>query len=113
MTLANHVRPEFPLLAREYEGKPLVFLDSASTTPKPRPVIAAVMDYYENRTANVHRGVHLLGEEATDAYEAARIEVASLVGGRPSDTILFRGTTDATNLGAHGMHELQPPEGFT
>jgi cysteine desulfurase/selenocysteine lyase len=62
------VRGEFPLLARTYEGRPLVFLDSASTTPKPRVVIDAVRRYYEETTANVHRGVHLLGEEATEAY---------------------------------------------
>ncbi len=110
MTLADHVRPEFPLLKREYDGKPLVFLDSASTTPKPRPVIDAVMDYYENRTANVHRGVHLLGEEATDAYEAARIEIASLIGGRPSETIFVRGTTEAINLVAHGMRLKEDDE---
>jgi cysteine desulfurase/selenocysteine lyase len=94
---------DFPLLARTYDGRPLVFLDSASTTPKPRVVIDAVRDYYENHTANVHRGVHILGEEATDAYEAARIEVASLIGGKPPDVVFVRGTTEAINLVAHGM----------
>jgi len=97
------VRAEFPLLARTYEGRPLVFLDSASTTPKPRVVIDAVRRYYEEATANVHRGVHLLGEEATEAYEAARLEVASLIGGSPSDVVFVRGTTEAINLVAHGL----------
>jgi cysteine desulfurase/selenocysteine lyase len=103
VNLAQRVRAEFPLLSRQYDGRPLVFLDSASTTPKPRAVIDAVVDYYENRTANVHRGVHLLGEEATDAYEAARIEVASLVNGRPPEIVFVRGTTEAINLVAHGL----------
>ena len=97
------VRAEFPLLARTYEGRPLVFLDSAATTPKPRVVIDAVRRYYEEATANVHRGVHLLGEEATEAYEAARLEVASLIGGSPSDVVFVRGTTEAINLVAHGL----------
>ena len=77
------VRPEFPMLARELDGQPLVFLDSASTTPKPRAVIDAVVDYYERCTANVHRGVHALGEEATRLYDAARLEVAGLIGAAP------------------------------
>ncbi len=110
MTLAGQVRKDFPLLAREYEGRPLVFLDSASTTPKPRVVIDAVRDYYEHKTANVHRGVHLLGEEATDAYEAARIEVASLVGGRPPEIVFVRGTTEAINLVAHGLRLKEDDE---
>jgi len=97
------VRAEFPLLARTYEGRPLVFLDSASTTPKPRVVIDAVRRYYEETTANVHRGVHLLGEEATEAYEAARLEAASLIGASPSDVVFVRGTTEAINLVAHGL----------
>ena len=97
------VRGEFPLLARTYEGRPLVFLDSASTTPKPRVVIDAVRRYYEETTANVHRGVHLLGEEATEAYEAARLEAASLIGASPGDVVFVRGTTEAINLVAHGL----------
>lgn len=102
-SLASRIRADFPLLERTYEGRPLVFLDSASTTPKPRVVIDAVKDHYENHTANVHRGVHILGEEATDAYEAARIEIASLIGGKPSEVVFVRGTTEAINLVAHGL----------
>lgn len=101
--LAERVRGEFPLLSREINGQPLVFLDSASTTPKPRVVIDAVVDYYTRITANVHRGVHALGEEATERYEAARLEAASLIGGKPSEVVMLRGTTEAINLVAHGM----------
>ena len=61
--LANKIRPEFPLLTRELGGHRVVFLDNASTTPKPRAVIDSVVGYYEGATANVHRGVHSLGEE--------------------------------------------------
>ncbi len=103
MSLDERVRGEFPLLSRTLNGERLVFLDSASTTPKPRVVIDAVRDYYERTTANVHRGVHALGEEATDLYEAARLEVASLINASPSEIVFVRGTTEAINLVAHGM----------
>ncbi len=101
--LPRRLRPEFPLLARRINDRPLVFLDAASTTPKPRAVIDAVLDYYENTTANVHRGVHALGEQATELYEAARLEVGSLVGASPSEIVFVRGTTEAINLVAHGL----------
>jgi cysteine desulfurase/selenocysteine lyase len=101
--LANRLRPEFPMLTRELEGQPLAFLDSASTTPKPRPVIQAVVDYYERCTANVHRGVHALGQEATQLYDAARLEVAGLVGAAPDEIVFVRGTTEAINLLAHAL----------
>ncbi len=103
MSVDDRVRGEFPLLSRMLNGERLVFLDSASTTPKPRVVIDAVRDYYERVTANVHRGVHALGEEATDLYEAARLEVASLINASPSEIVFVRGTTEAINLVAHGM----------
>src|SRR5579863_10308452 len=76
--LASSLRPQFPMLARKLEGHPLVYLDSASTTPKPRAVIDAVLDCYERCTANVHRGVHALGQEATQLFDAARLEAAAL-----------------------------------
>src|SRR5580704_2116741 len=101
--MAARVRSEFPLLTRRIGDQPLVFLDSASTTPKPRPVIDAVTDYYENCTANVHRGVHALGEEATRLYDAARLEVAGLVGAAPDEIIFTRGTTEAINMVAVGL----------
>jgi cysteine desulfurase/selenocysteine lyase len=100
---AGHLRPEFPMLSRVLEGQPLVFLDSASTTPKPRAVIDAVVDYYERCTANVHRGVHALGQEATQLYDAARLEAAGLIGARPDEIVFVRGTTEAINLLAHAL----------
>ena len=101
--LARRVRPEFPLLVQKMGDLPLIFLDAASTTPKPRAVIDAVRSYYETSTANVHRGVHPLGEIATQKYEAARLEVASLVGASPSEIVFTRGTTEAINLLAQGL----------
>jgi len=101
--LANRVRGEFPLLSRELDGHPLVYLDSASTTPKPRAVIDAVVDCYERRTANVHRSVHALGTEATQLYDAARLEAASLVGAAPDEIVFVRGTTEAINLLRHSL----------
>jgi cysteine desulfurase/selenocysteine lyase len=107
--IAEKVRPDIPLLRRELAGRPLVFLDNASTTPKPRSVIDAVVGYYEGATANVHRGVHALGEEATRLFDDARREVASLVGSVPSEIVLVRGTTEAINFVANGL-ELGPED---
>jgi cysteine desulfurase/selenocysteine lyase len=101
--LAERVRSEFPMLARELECQPLAFLDSASTTPKPRAVIDAVVGYYERCTANVHRGVHALGQEATQLFEAARLEIAGLLGAGPDECVFVRGTTEAINLLAWAM----------
>jgi cysteine desulfurase/selenocysteine lyase len=107
--LARRVRLDFPMLTRSLDGRPLVFLDSASTTPKPRVVIDAVVDYYERCTANVHRGVHILGHEATQLYDAARLEAAGLIGAGPDEIVLLRGTTEAINFVAHGL-ELGPAD---
>ena len=102
-SLAAQLRPEFPMLSRTIEGHPLAFLDSASTTPKPRAVIDAVVRYYEHHTANVHRGVHQLGQEATTLYDAARLEAASLIGASPDEIVFVRGTTEAINLLRHSL----------
>jgi cysteine desulfurase/selenocysteine lyase len=101
--LANRLRPEFPMLARAIDGQPLAFLDSASTTPKPRAVIDAVLYYYEQCTANVHRGVHVLGQEATQLYDSARLEAAGLIGAAPDEIVFVRGTTEAINLVGHSL----------
>jgi cysteine desulfurase/selenocysteine lyase len=101
--LANRVRPEFPLLNRMLDGNPLVYLDTASTTPKPRAVIDAVIHYYEQCTANVHRGLYTLGEEATRLYDEARLEIAALLGAGPDELVFVRGTTEAINLVASSM----------
>lgn len=106
---AGRVRKDFPLLQRELSGRPLIFLDNASTTPKPRSVIDAVVRYYETSTANVHRGVHSLGEEATRLFDEARREVATLINAAPSEIVLVRGTTEAINFVANGL-ELGPED---
>ncbi len=109
-TLAERLRKDFPMLAREIDGQPLVFMDSASTTPKPQVVIDAVMSYYLRCTANVHRGVHTLGQEATQLFDAARLEIAGLIGAGPDEIVLVRGTTEAINLVAHAMELTRDDE---
>lgn len=92
-------RADFPILARSANGHPLVYLDSAATSQKPRAVLDAEDRYYAATNANVHRGVYALSIEATDAYEAARAKVASFVGANdPSEIVFLRGTTEALNL---------------
>src|SRR6185369_11910160 len=97
------VRADFPLLAREVNGKPLIYLDSANTSQKPRSVIDAVDDFYRAHNANVSRAVHTLGSEATDAYEGARKKVASFLNIRADDLVLTSGTTQAINLVAYSF----------
>jgi cysteine desulfurase/selenocysteine lyase len=95
----ERVRKDFPILHQEIYGKPLVYLDSAATGQKPRSVIDAVARYYEQDNSNVHRGVHLLSERATAAYEAAREKVQRFVNAAHAHEIVFvRGTTEAINL---------------
>jgi cysteine desulfurase/selenocysteine lyase len=96
-------REDFPLLAQTLDGRPITYLDSASTTPKPRVVIDAVVDYYQRYGANVHRGVHPLGERATDAYEQARYEVASLINASPAEIVFVSNATDGINLVARSL----------
>jgi cysteine desulfurase/selenocysteine lyase len=92
-------RDDFPILRERVHGKPLVYLDNGATTQKPAVVIEAERDYYEHTNANVHRGVHLLSQRATAAYEAARARVARfLSAARPEEIVYVRGTTEAINL---------------
>jgi cysteine desulfurase/selenocysteine lyase len=99
----ERIRKDFPILDRTIHDKPLVYLDSAATSQKPRAVIDAVVDYYERHNANIHRSVHTLAEEATVMYEEARARLAGFVGAPSSGCIVFnRGTTEAINLVAHG-----------
>jgi len=93
----------FPLLERGYDGEPFIYLDSASTTPKPREVIAAVTRYYETLGANVHRGLYPLAEAATEEYERARHRVAALIGAQPSEIVFTRNATDSFNLVARAL----------
>jgi cysteine desulfurase / selenocysteine lyase len=99
----NDKAADFPLLAREIDGVGITYLDSASTTPKPRAVIDAVVGYYSEMGANVHRGVHPLGEASTAAYERARYAVASLINASPSEIVFTRNATEAFNLVAQGL----------
>lgn len=93
------IKEQFPILNQEVNGHPLVYLDSAATSQKPRAVIDAIKHYYEWDNANVHRGVHTLGSRATDAYEGAREKVAKFIGAKRAEEIVFtRGTTTALNL---------------
>ncbi|MCM3631190.1 cysteine desulfurase [Paenibacillus glycanilyticus] len=93
------VREQFPILHQQVNGHPLVYLDSAASSQKPRSVIDAVSRYYELDHANVHRGVHTLGSRATDAYEGAREKVAKFLNAKSAEEIVFtRGTTTALNL---------------
>jgi cysteine desulfurase/selenocysteine lyase len=95
------VRGDFPILTREFDGRPLVYLDSAATSQKPRVVIDAVADHLRLHNANVHRGVYALAQEADAAYEGARARVAAFVGAEPATTIFTKNVTEAINLVAY------------
>jgi len=108
----NAIREQFPILHQEINGHPLVYLDSAASSQKPRSVIDAVKRYYELDNANVHRGVHTLGSRATDAYEGARAKVAAFLNAETPEQIIFtRGTTTALNLVASGYARAVCKEG--
>lgn len=97
------IRRDFPILEREVNGHPLVYLDSAATSQKPRQVIEAVSDFYTSHNANAHRGIYTLGEEATEAFEGARRKLAAFFDAPDPRTIVFtRGTTESMNLVAQG-----------
>lgn len=96
------IREDFPILARKVYGKPLVYLDNAATSQKPRQVIEALVRYYEQYNANIHRAIHCLGEEATAAYEEARAKAARFINAPSPECIVFtRNTTEAINLVAY------------
>jgi cysteine desulfurase/selenocysteine lyase len=96
---AEVIRKDFPIFETQAHGKPLVYLDSAATSHKPRPVIDRIVRFYETENANVHRGLYELGEKATVAYEGARDACARFIGARSSRSIVFtRGTTESINL---------------
>lgn len=95
---AEAVRATVPALHQSVNGRPLVYLDNGATTQKPRPVIDRIVRYYERENANVHRGVHRLSQDATDAMEAARERVGAFVGADAREVVFTRGTTEAVNL---------------
>jgi cysteine desulfurase/selenocysteine lyase len=106
------LRRDFPILAREIHGHPLVYLDNAATTQKPESVIEAVADMYRRSYGNIHRGVHALSVEATDAYEQAREKVRAFVNAAETGEIVFvRGTTEAINLVAQTFGRQRVGEG--
>jgi cysteine desulfurase / selenocysteine lyase len=93
------IRQQFPVLKREVKGKPLIYLDNAATSQKPQSVIDALVDYYTNYNANIHRGIHTLAEEATAAFEATRDTVQQFIHAASREEIIFtRGTTEGINL---------------
>jgi cysteine desulfurase/selenocysteine lyase len=107
----EQIRKDFPALAQEVHGKPLVYLDSAATSQKPQVVIDTLRAYYETDNANVHRGVHALSQRATDRYEAARERVRRFLNAAEAREIVFvRGTTEGINLvaSAYGRTEVAP-----
>ena len=97
----SRIRNDFPLLARQVQGKPLIYLDSANTGQKPASVIEAVDDFYRRHNANVSRAVHTLGTEATEAYEGSRRKLARFLNVRADELVLCSGTTFAINLVAY------------
>ena len=106
------IRQDFPILAREVYGRPLVYLDNAATTQKPQCVIDAISEEYANANANVHRGIHYLSRQATDLHEAAREAVRRFVGAASRAEIVFtRGTTESLNLMATSYGEAFLREG--
>lgn len=108
----NKVREDFPILSREVYGKPLVYLDNAATTQKPRQVVDALVEEYYNVNANVHRGVHYLSQQATDLHEAARERVRQFINAEKIEEIVFtRGTTESLNLVAATFAEQFMKEG--
>lgn len=101
-------RTDFPILGRQVYGHPLVYLDNAATTQKPRQVVEAIVDEYYNVNANVHRGVHFLSQQATELHEQARKTVAQFIGAQSTAEVIFtRGTTEAVNLLASCLSRRQ------
>ncbi|ADV48925.1 cysteine desulfurase, SufS subfamily [Cellulophaga algicola DSM 14237] len=101
------IRKDFPILKREVNGKPLVYLDNAATSQTPQQVIDVIVDYYSNYNANIHRGVHALSQEATDKYEQARIKIQTHFNAAKAYEVIFTsGTTHSINIVANGFSTL-------
>ena len=98
----ERIRADFPILSEQVDGHPLVWLDNAATTQRPKQVIDRISHYYLHENSNVHRAAHTLAARSTDAYEAAREKVSRFIGARGPENIIFvRGTTEGLNLIAH------------
>lgn len=103
----SKIRAEFPILKRKINKKPLVYFDNASTGQKPQVVIDSISHYYKNTNANIHRGVHALSQEATNAFENARKIISAHFNAKQTNEIIFtRGTTESINLVANGFSQL-------
>jgi cysteine desulfurase/selenocysteine lyase len=101
------IRKDFPILQRQVNGKPLIYFDNAATSQTPKQVIDVIVDYYSNYNANIHRGVHSLSQEATDAYEKARIKIQKHFNAKHAYEIIYTaGTTHGINLVASGFSSL-------
>jgi cysteine desulfurase/selenocysteine lyase len=108
-----NVRKDFPIFERTIrDGKKLVYLDSGATSQKPLSVIEAESDFYKFHNAAVHRGAHQLAEEATDAYEGARLKVAQFIGAREEQIVFTKGATESLNLVAYAMGNAEPGTRF-
>ena len=108
----DHIREDFPILSRTVYGKPLIYLDNAATTQKPRCVVEAITEEYYSVNANVHRGVHFLSQQATELHEASRETVRSFINARSTAEIIFtRGTTESINLIASSFTDSQMEAG--
>ena len=109
-SLAEQVRDDFPILHQEVHGKPLIYLDNAATSQKPKAVLDALLNYYQRDNANVHRGIHTLSARATDGYEGARDKVAKFINAASRNEIVYtRNASEAINLVAYtwGLANLQ------
>lgn len=107
----ERVREDFPILREQVNGRPLVYLDNAATSQKPRAVIDALVRYYETSNANIHRGIHTLAVRATEQYEAAREKAARHIGATSGDVVFTRNTTESINLIARAWGEANVREG--
>jgi len=97
------IRKDFPILKRKINGNPLIYLDNAATSQKPISVIESLSNYYSEYNSNVHRGVHTLSMEATDAYELARSKTANFINSKPEEIIWTRNTSESLNIVAKGL----------
>ena len=106
---SQKIKADFPIFFRRINGKPLIYLDNAATSQKPRAVLEAMDDFYSRFNANVHRGVHTLAEEATLAYEEARKKAARFINAKPEEIIFTKNATEAINLvmRSYGMNTVK------
>ena len=107
----KNIRQDFPILNRKVNGKPLIYFDNAATSQTPQQVIDVIVDYYSNYNANIHRGVHALSQEATDAYEQARVKIQKHFNAKYAHEIIYTsGTTHGINLIASGFSSILKKE---